>query len=48
MRSNYSFLREKVPSENDQKKVKGADELHSVFLSQQSCYHMQVHKQKSL
>lgn len=27
MRSNYRFLREKVPSENYQKKVQGVDEL---------------------
>lgn len=31
MRSNYSFLREKVPSENDHKKVEGVDELCSIF-----------------
>lgn len=28
MRTNYSFLREKVPSENYQKKVHGVDELN--------------------
>lgn len=47
-KSNYSFLREKVPSENYQKMVQEVDELCSIFLSQQSYYYIYVHKQKSL